>query len=133
MAATSRIEELFGADAIAECCAPQIADERAAELVRATNSAPAGGYWEGYAHLALRCYLLAAALCGADSARVSAWARNPEDPSAAQVLKDHAADVPHGWIETLEAGMPSAEGERSMVFGTLLHAMHPNTQPYPVL
>ncbi|MCG7202331.1 hypothetical protein [Streptomyces arenae] len=132
MTATSRLEGLFGGNAISECCIPQVADERAAALVRDTVAGSAGAYWEWYAYAVLRSYLLAAALSGADSSQILNWAMNPEDPCPAQVLKDHAANVPRDWIVTLEAGLPSAGGERATIFGTLLHAMHPGTQPYPV-
>jgi hypothetical protein len=133
MAATSRIEALFGATAISECGRSQIADERAAALVRATVAGPVGGYWEGYARLVLRCYLLAAALSDADAAQVIAWARDHKDTGVAQVLKDHASDVPYGWIGMLEGGLPSAGGERSMIFSTVLHALDLDTQPQPAL
>lgn len=128
MTAINRIDALFGATALADCRSPQIADARSTELVRDTTAGPVAGYWEAQACWILRCYLLAAAFSGADSAQVIAWANHPEDLTAAQVLKDHAADVPADWIEVFESVMLSDGPERSMVVGTMLHAMNPATQ-----
>ncbi|MEU8984569.1 hypothetical protein [Streptomyces sp. NPDC048309] len=51
----------------------------------------------------------------------------PDNPAAFQVLKNHPAEVPEDWVQTLEHGLPTSAEERAMVFGTALHALHPDT------
>ncbi|MCX5338243.1 hypothetical protein [Streptomyces sp. NBC_00140] len=125
MPATSRTEALLGPTGLAACASPSVADEVAAALVRDTGAGPAAGYFEEYARIFLRSYLLAAALSGNDAAQLTTWLSQPHDPTPLQILKDHHTDVPHAWIDTLESGLPTSPEERATLFGTALHALRP--------
>jgi type IV secretion system protein VirD4 len=109
-------------DPISGCTDQGVADRRAWALVR--GSGGAGGidradFWAGKAQEILRCYLLAAALAGADMTRVMHWANDPDNPEPAAILDAHRHLVPSGWLPTLLTHLRAAPNTRTGYFATV--------------
>ena len=109
-------------DPISGCVDQDVADRRAWALVR--GSGGAGGidradFWAGKAQEILRCYLLAAALAGADMTRVMHWANDPDNPEPAAILDAHRHLAPAGWLPTLLTHLRAAPNTRTGYFATV--------------
>ena len=76
-------------------------------------------FWAGKAQEILRCYLLAAALAGADMTRVMHWANDPDDPEPAAILDAHRHLAPHGWLPTLLTHLRASPNTRTGYFATV--------------
>lgn len=112
----------FRWDPISGCTDQGVADRRAWALVR--GSGGAGGidradFWAGKAQEILRCYLLAAALAGADMFRVMHWANDPDDVEPVAILAGHGHLVPHGWLPTLQTHLRASANTRTGYFATV--------------
>jgi type IV secretion system protein VirD4 len=112
----------FRWDPISGCTDQGTADRRAWALVR--GSGGAGGidradFWAGKAQEILRCYLLAAALAGADMTRVMYWANDPDDDEPVAILSAHGDLVPHGWLPTLQTHLRASPNTRTGYFATV--------------
>jgi hypothetical protein len=84
---------------------------------RRESTAPTS--WAGKAQEILRCYLLAAALAGADMTRVMHWANDPDDPEPAAILDAHRHLTPHGWLPTLLTHLRASPNTRTGYFATV--------------
>ena len=109
-------------DPISGCADQGVADRRAWALVRGGGGAAGidrADFWAGKAQEILRCYLLAAALAGADMTRVMHWANDPDDPEPAAILDAHRHLTPHGWLPTLLTHLRASPNTRTGYFATV--------------
>jgi hypothetical protein len=109
-------------DPISGCTDQGVADRRAWALVRGGGGAAGidrADFWAGKAQEILRCYLLAAALAGADMTRVMHWANDPDDPEPAAILNAHRHLTPHGWLPTLLTHLRASPNTRTGYFATV--------------
>lgn len=109
-------------DPISGCDDQGVADRRAWALVRGSGGASGidrADFWAGKAQEILRCYLLAAALAGADMTRVMHWANDPDDGEPVAILDAHQHSVPHGWLPTLQTHLRAALPTRTGYFATV--------------
>ena len=109
-------------DPISGCTDQGVADRRAWALVRGSGGAAGidrADFWAGKAQEILRCYLLAAALAGADMTRVMHWANDPDDPEPAAILDAHRHLAPHGWLPTLLTHLRASPNTRTGYFATV--------------
>ncbi|MHA6631870.1 type IV secretory system conjugative DNA transfer family protein [Pseudonocardia sichuanensis] len=112
----------FRWDPISGCADQGVADRRAWALVRGSGGASGidrADFWAGKAQEILRCYLLAAALAGADMARVMHWANDPDDVEPVSILDAHGHLVPPGWLPTLQTHLRAAPNTRTGYFATV--------------
>ena len=106
---------------ITGCQDPGVAGRRAGALLLA---APAAGgtqdpnFWEGTSYRVLRSYLYAAAVSGADMRQLNAWACNPYDRRALEVLETAPA-TPYGWAGELKQLLGAPDRTLQSVFLTL--------------
>ena len=112
----------FRWDPISGCTDQGVADRRAWALVRGSGGAAGidrADFWAGKAQEILRCYLLAAALAGADMTRVMHWANDPDDPEPVAILDAHRHHTPQGWLPTLQTHLRAAPNTRTGYFATV--------------
>src|SRR3954454_5310760 len=109
-------------DPISRCTDQGVADRRAWALVRGSGGAAGidrADFWAGKAQEILRCYLLAAALAGADLTRVMHWANDPDNPEPAAILDRHRHLAASGWLPTLLTHLRAAPNTRTGYFATV--------------
>ncbi|MEU0155613.1 type IV secretory system conjugative DNA transfer family protein [Micromonospora fulviviridis] len=105
------------------------AQSRAAAMTRGVRAMRQGhsddsGFWEDQATKVLRCFLMAAALDGQGMATVAKWVNTPTDHQALEILREHSARVPAGWVGELRQVVTSeAEKTRDSIFLTLSQSM----------
>lgn len=107
---------------VSGCDDPATAIDRAGYLL---SGAAAGGgsttdreFWTNNANKVLRAYLFAAARSGASLMTVKAWANNPKDRTAVELLVADDA-TPAGWAGELSQVLDSYDRFRESVFATL--------------
>jgi len=109
-------------DPISGCTDQGIADRRAWALVRGSGGASGvdrADFWAGKAQEILRCYLLAAAVAGADMAMVMRWANDPDDAEPVSILEAYPHLTPHGWLPTLHTHLRASANTRTGYFATV--------------
>ncbi|WP_225854390.1 type IV secretory system conjugative DNA transfer family protein [Micromonospora sp. ALFpr18c] len=105
------------------------AQSRAASMTRGVRSmrqshSDDSGFWEDQATKVLRCFLLAAALSGEGMATVAKWVATPDNHQALEILREHAGQVPGGWLgELRQVVTTGAEKTRDSIFLTLSQSM----------
>lgn len=115
----------FAWDPLSGCGDPAVADARARALVRGGGGASGSQaeFWAAKAAEIVRCYLLAAALAGADMAQVMSWALTPDDETPLELLDQHPQLVPPGWLGVCERNLHAAPNERSGYLAAVVPAV----------
>ncbi|ALE86543.1 type IV secretory system conjugative DNA transfer family protein [Pseudonocardia sp. HH130629-09] len=116
----------FAWNPLSGCTDGAVADKRARALVRGGGGAAGSGskeFWADKASEIVRCYLLAAALSGRTMESVQAWAQNAQDTTPVELLEQHEAAVPKGWLDSLRRHLDAAPNERSGYFAAVLPAV----------
>lgn len=119
-------------DDIPACLDPAVADQRSWDLVGDLYQRDGSGhaYWATRAQHVLRCYLLAAALTGAQARDIWRWASTPDAPEPLTVLTSHTQDVPEGWGDALEVvAQHDTELNRHRLAVTIHTALGPPPAP----
>jgi type IV secretory pathway TraG/TraD family ATPase VirD4 len=113
-------------DPVTGCQDQATADRRAWALVRGSGGADGvdrADFWARKAVEIIRCYLMAAALSGADMAAVMNWANAPGDDTPTRILSSRPEVVPEGWLGTLTTHLGAADNTRSGYFATVVSAV----------
>lgn len=105
------------------CEDPRVALRRAALLLYGArrDSTSLDAFFQSTATEVLRSYLLAAALADMDMRAVVAWATNPDDDTAIQILTHYQVDSL--WINVLKQRQGTTDRTRDSIYTTLSTAL----------
>uniref|UniRef100_UPI003F497DC2 type IV secretory system conjugative DNA transfer family protein n=1 Tax=Amycolatopsis sp. CA-290885 TaxID=3239925 RepID=UPI003F497DC2 len=105
-----RLASNFGWDPLIGCEHYQVAQDRAAALVKGTRAITAmqEASWGEKCIEIMSKYLMAARLWNQDLRAVAYWLAHPDDETAVRVLQQFPSHVPDGWAASLEAEMRSS-------------------------